>query len=501
VDPEVDPSRRDSPKDFARGIAELKKAILTGIPDEGMYYRLGYCYEKLGDLERALDAYRRAAPDGAPEGGGEFACALAYRLGLVLARTGKHAEAAAEFEKALVCPALAAAARNNLGACYRVLHLKRKAVDEFEAAVALDPRMAEAHLNLGVTKAELGRTEAAVESLRRALELDPRLRGAAYSLGIVLGARGDARGAEEALRAAAAAFPDDEKTHLALARLYLDSGRKEEARRAARRAFGLMPVLRAENLDLDTALGGEAPAPAASPAPRREEDEALLERARAAVAGGDRAEAERSYSALLARDPSSAAACLGLAFLSEFSGSERYGAGFPAERCIGYYRRALEAQPRMSTAWFGLGNVYEKIGRYAEAADAFQRAGDLSPEMRFAWYNLGVCYTRLGKREEAEAQFRRALALDPAFADARFQLGEVLASRRDYGGAIEEYEKVIDLVPSHADAHYSLAGIYHREAADPGKAAEHYRAYLELRPRAPDAAEVQGWIEEMEGGG
>ena len=121
--------------------------------------------------------------------------------------------------------------------------------------------------------------------------------------------------------------------------------------------------------------------------------------------------------------------------------------------------------------------------------------------MRFAWYNLGVCYIRLGKREEAEAQFRRALALDPAFADARFQLGEVLASRRDYGGAIAEYEKVIDLVPSHADAHYSLARICHREAADSKAAAEHYRAYLELRPDAPDAAEVQGWIEEMEGGG
>ena len=224
-------------------------------------------------------------------------------------------------------------------------------------------------------------------------------------------------------------------------------------------------------------------------------------RARAAVAGGDRAEAERLFSALLRRNPSSAAACLGLAFLSEFSGSERYGAGFPEERCIGYYRRALEAQPGMSTAWFGLGNVYEKIGRHAEAADAFRRAGELSPEMRFAWYNLGVCYIRLGKREEAEAQFRRALALDPAFADARFQLGEVLASRRDYGGAIAEYEKVIDLVPSHADAHYSLARICHREAADSKAAAEHYRAYLELRPDAPDAAEVQGWIEEMEGGG
>lgn len=493
LDPEVEPARRGAARDYARGVAELKKAILTGIPDEGMYYRLGFCYEKLGDNDRALDAYRRAMKNS----GGAYACAIPYHLGLVLAGKGDHAEAAAEFEKALACPEYAAAARNNLGNCYRSLYLKRKALEEFAAAIELDPRMAGAHLNMGVTRAELGDREGSVSSLRRALELDPHAPGAAYSLGIVLRAMGDARGAEEALARAVKISPRDEKAHLALARLYVDAGRKEEARQEARIAFGLMPMLRADNLELDNALGASPPPAAATPSSGEGEERALLDQARSALSTGDHAGAERAYEAVLRRNPNSVAASLGMAYLGEFAGAQRYGKGFPAERSIGFYRKALDAQPGMSTAWFSLGNVYEKCGRYEEAAAAFAKACACAPEMRFAWYNLGVCYAKLGDHEKAEAQFREAVRLDPDFADARFQLGEALAAKRDFGGAIGEYEKVLSLTPAHADSHFSLAQIYRLQAADRRKAAGHFRTYLELRPNAPDASEVEGWIREM----
>jgi len=497
-DPEVDPSRRGETRNYARAVAELKKAVLTGIPDEGMYYRLGFCYERLGDNDRAIDAYRRAMKGASGDRAGEYACALPYHLGLVLARKGSHTEAAAEFEKALACKEYAPAAHNNLGNCYRSLYLKRKALEEFGAALALDPCMAGAHLNMGITRAELGDPEAAVASLRRALEIDPRIAGASYSLGVVLGARGDARGAEEALVQAVTVSPKDEKAHLALARLYIDAGRKEEARQEARIAFGLMPMLKADNLELDNILGSAAPPAPASLNAGESEGSALLDQARFALSRGDHAGAARAYDAALSHDPKSVAACLGMAYLSEFAGAERYGKGFPAERSIGLYRKALEAQPGMSTAWFSLGSVCEKCGRYAEAAEAFAKARELSPEMQFAWYNLGVCYLKLGEREKAEAQFREAVRLDHDFADARFQLGEILAAKRDFGGAIGEYEKVLSLTPADADAHFSLAQICRLQAADPRKAAEHFRAYLELRPAAPDAVEVEGWIREME---
>ncbi len=144
----------------------------------------------------------------------------------------------------------------------------------------------------------------------------------------------------------------------------------------------------------------------------------------------------------------------------------------------------------MSTAWFGLGNVYEKIGEHAEAADAFRRAGELSPEMRFAWYSLGVCYIRLGKRRRrrrSSAGRSRSTPRSPTPASSSARSSRRVATTGGHRGVRE----VIDLVLPRGCA------LQPRADLPPGggrfeAAAEHYRAYLELRPDAPDAAEVQG---------
>ena len=497
LDAEIETPGRAEQRNYARGIAELKKAIVAGIPDREMYYRLGFCYEKLGDHDRALDAFRRAAERGGGDPEWERVCALPYHTGLVLAAKGLFAEAAVEFGKAAGCPEYAAAARNNLGSCYRSLYLKRKAIGEFEAALSLDPQMAEAWSNIGITRAELGDTQGAVSDLRRAQGIDPLTPGAAYRLGVVLEARGDPRGAEEAFARAVSACPRDEKAHLALARLYLASGRREDARREARIAFGLMPTLKADNLELDNVLGAPPP-PAAAPPAAADRLEKSLARGRAALDRGDHAAAGREYAAALAENPRSVAACLGMAYLCEFAGDERYGKGFPAERSIGYYRKALGEQPGMSTAWFSLGVVCEKSGRYPEAAEAFEKASECAPGMRFAWYNCGVCLMKMGEQGKAEEKFREAVRIDPDFAAARCRLAEALAARRDFGGAIAEYERALEHAPAAAEAHFGLGQIYRLRSTDRRKAAGHFRAYHELLPAAADAAEVQGWIRELE---
>jgi len=499
IDPEVESQGIPAKRDYAAAASELKAAIVTGIPDEEMYYRLGFCYEKLGDYDRALDAYSSAAKAiAAKSAKGSLEYYLPCHLGLVYAKKENYLEAANAFEGALQFHQVGAAAHNNLGYCYNKLSLKRKALEEFKKAVALNSRLPEAFLNMGNTQAELGDLPGAEASLQTAVKLQPDIGGGRYSLGLVQRARGEDALAEQSFTAAVECLPEDEKAHRALARLYLDSGRTHQAREEARIAFGLSPALQNDAPDLFRLLGKDTVRARSESHEGAYNENALIERARSLTAKGNFSEAEKLYAAVLSRNPRCVQACLGTAYINEFAGGVRYGPRFPAKRSVSFYRKALEIQPQMSAAWFDLGNVYEKSGMYGKAVEAFAKAKELTPDMKFASYNLGVCYGRLGEKEKAKEQFSETLRIDPAFEPAHFQLGVRYSDERDYVRAIGEYENALRLNPRDADAHFNLAQIYKNQAAKPRAAAEHFKAYLTLMPDAEDAPRVRGWLEELE---
>ncbi len=65
--------------------------------------------------------------------------------------------------------------------------------------------------------------------------------------------------------------------------------------------------------------------------------------------------------------------------------------------------------------------------------------------------------------------------------------------------AIREYEASIQCDKSNADAHYNLALLYKSVENNQGKAVEHFKKYLELKPDAEDAAKVRETVEKMVG--
>ncbi|MCX6353546.1 MAG: tetratricopeptide repeat protein [Candidatus Aureabacteria bacterium] len=470
VDTDVEPSRWEKDRDYSTAAAELKKAIVTGIPDDEMYYRLGFCYEKLGDYDRALEAYLQAVREGSVKREGwPLGSSIFYHLGTVYAKKEMYREAADNFEKAIPHAANEAEVLNNLGYCYRKLSLRRRALDAFTRAVNLDPQLADAFLNMGITYAELGDLGSAEASLRRALDLNPDISGARRSLAMIQHARG-----VDAVDSSAAHSVIEAEEPVASGEVRLATSQSP---------------LKVEGTPVEGV-----------PSPIEEEDitASELSRARRFIEGKDFAAAGKVLKNLLERNPRCVQACLGMAYISEFAGGERYGKGFPADESIAYYRRAIEIQPGLFSEWFDLGNVYMKDGKYKEAADAFAKAKDLDPSMKYAFYNLGMCDIAIGEKEKAEEQFKEALLLDPDFTEARFQLGVLCSGRRDYGGAIEEFEHVVRLNPADADAHYRLATIYMLHAEKPKKAIEHFTAYLRCKPGADDAETVNGWIRELE---
>jgi len=59
-------------------------------------------------------------------------------------------------------------------------------------------------------------------------------------------------------------------------------------------------------------------------------------------------------------------------------------------------------------AWFGKGEVYLKMGRNAEALEAFRQAIELYPLDYDAWHGKGLAFQGMGKRTEADMAFKVA---------------------------------------------------------------------------------------------
>lgn len=109
-----------------------------------------------------------------------------HNAGNILMRQGKHAEAAAKYDRAHqlrddIAPPLvnAAMALANLGRL-------EEAAARLEQATKLPEPSPEAHFNLGLLYGEQGRTDEAEAELRKALELQPANAQAACNLAIIL---------------------------------------------------------------------------------------------------------------------------------------------------------------------------------------------------------------------------------------------------------------------------------------------------------------------------
>jgi tetratricopeptide (TPR) repeat protein len=180
--------------------------------------------------------------------------------------------------------------------------------------------------------------------------------------------------------------------------------------------------------------------------------DATLLAAYEALQAGDYPRAKELYEEVLRREPRSVDAMLGLAAIGWKHGR--------LEEAVGYYGRALDADPRNAHAqagliamlggvdpvaaesrlkqliarepsgflYFTLGNLYAEQGQWSSAQQAYFQAHQLSPENADYAFNLAVGLEHLGQPKLALDYYRKAL--DLSFKRGRANFDQNLAIQR-----------------------------------------------------------------------
>jgi len=167
----------------------------------------------------------------------------------------------------------------------------------------------------------------------------------------------------------------------------------------------------------------------------------------------------------------------------------------------------VELEPGNAFGHNNLGCLLWRQGASAAARESFRRAVELEPALASAWLNLGLSALAASDgREEANQALKRYLklrpfALDQAAVKALIDqpspcaspspsAEEILAAAArceasgDAASALAKYAEAVESAPGSGEARYRLARFHDRVRGDKLKAIEGYEKALEIAPRS-----------------
>ena len=297
-------------------------------------------------------------------------------------------------------------------------------------ALEKDPKNYQAWFDLAFALNGMGRVEDSIHAYRQSVAAKPDVFESNLNLGLML-VRFNSPEAERYLRAATTLKPavdaggdhvaeGQARAWVALARL-LESTKPEEALQAYGKASELLPK------DPDPHLSA-----------------GLLHERRKEFAA-----AETEYKKVLAIDPDSTEAAIGLTNLYMKSG--RIGDAEPLLRTLAA-KRPDDAGIRLQ-----LGRALEAEGKKDDAIAELQAALKASPNDADLQHELADLYASTGKNDLAEASYRALLATRPNDADLHRGLGQALLRQKKFAEAQDELVTTVRLKRDMADAYVDLA--------------------------------------------
>jgi len=329
--------------------------------------------------------------------------------------TIRHHREIIEDQPAEIAQAEDAIQKNDFTAAETLL---KKALDR-------DPKNYLAWFDLGFVLNRLGRTEDSIHAYRQSVAAKPDVFESNLNLGLML-ARSNSPEGERFLRAATTLKPTDHaeegqaRAWLALGHL-LENSKPEEALDAYQKAAVLTP---------------KDPEPPLSAG--------LLRERRKDFSG-----AETEYKQVLALDPRSTEAVIGLTNLYMKSG--RIGEAEPL------LRQLTAERPDDAGIHLQLGRVLAAQGKKDDAIAEIQTALKLSPNDSDAQRDLADLYASAGKNDQAETAYRALLTAHPDDPELHRALGQALLRQKKFPEAQQELLAAVRLKRDSPDAYVDLA--------------------------------------------
>jgi tetratricopeptide (TPR) repeat protein len=170
------------------------------------------------------------------------------------------------------------------------------------------------------------------------------------------------------------------------------------------------------------------------------------------------------------------------------------------------FQRALTLDPFHTEAAIALSSLYNDVGKYGEGAAVFQKTKKrleklppgfdprINQGLAKKHYELGTNYLRYERFLEAYHEFAKALNLEPEHVAAAVQMAKCLSKTGDKDGAVTLLRRALESNPKHVEAKVQLGILYHSQR----KLREAYREWQEALSIDPENKSAQMYISMFE---
>ena len=368
--------------------------------------------------------------------------------------------------KALALDRQLAQAQKLMGDALQKTGKKTEAIGYYKQAIAIQPDFAKVYVNLGSLYANQKQWQEAVNSYQQALKIDPELLAVHQHLAKILVLQ-QQKEADNRIEPKLTV-----KNCLDRGRILKHEGKLEEALEQYRLAAKIAPQeikIYREIVDVSERLGlwqdaakycrlilqlshTDSQAPSIIPFERTNPSQALDSQK---LQAGDYLE------------------------LANNSIKEK-----KYKAAITYYHRAIEEQPDLVEAYFGWGELLNRLGAKEQAIACYLQALKQVQDNPELYYRLGNLYQLESKWSQAAVCYQKATQYARDYAEAHHQLAEVLSQQEQWSDAIVSYRQAIQYNPnfswSYNNLGYALIQIAHWSEAVPV-----YQKAIELNPDFP----------------
>ncbi len=477
--------------------ASLEKALGLEPNAAGVHAEAARGFLELGDLDSAVQHGRRALELDQSLVGAHIT------LGHALEKMGESEAAVAEYRKAIKLSPGQVAPYVRLSGIYLHRGEVQAALEVAEQAVEVSPRSAVVQAIHAAALLRSGSPAAARDAAERALELDPRVALSHVQLASVLVAEGKLDEALEACRKAIELDSSLADAHRLLARIHARRGTRAAALAAHERVVALdgeAPAIVLRNLmelgtlhealkDWPAALAEYEKAarldPKSFPAHMqiggtrlrtKDFDGAVAAFTQAVKLDEDHAQARAllGYALWLKGDVGAAEAALvksrelGAAdtFVLALYGELLLKQGRPDEAVLAL-EKAIEALEDAAFCpschryhppdpsphrHFLLGEAYARVGRGADAIEAYRASLNFNPSYEPSFTGLALAHASRGEGKAAVAMYRKSVQLAPTQARVRALFALQLARVGEFEEAIQELALAAEAAPEYAAA-------------------------------------------------